>query len=271
MKLRARSMVAVVLCVCAAAGCGSETSSDDKTCSPGATQSCTCNGSDTGAQVCAASGEGWGACDCSAGTGGSSASGGSSAAGGSGGSSAGGSGGSGGTAGGDSGISGDPCPTEPMVFDCSGQCGGPSVIGCTDETCHFGLPLNITDADKYVARTAPGPFSKECPCFEDFPDLFECCQGKYGPMYRLHALQATQGYRLKVGKPWYVGFATGGDGTGSPTACGEPPSSPFVFEKGCVVGGVGNYFLISGETNPPARNIVLEPTKGNCQPSDYWE
>lgn len=104
--MRFRSFLAWVPVAVLFAACGSDESDGDAagktTCAAGATQACTCNGNDTGVQVCAADGKSWGACNCG-GSGGSG--GGSGGAGGSG--NAGGSGGTGNADGGSGGVAGN--------------------------------------------------------------------------------------------------------------------------------------------------------------------
>lgn len=268
--MRFRSVLAWVPVVVLFAACGSDDSEGDgtggkTTCAPGATQACTCNGSDTGAQVCAADGKSWGACDCgSAGSGGSGGASGDASTGGSGGAmggtgatgGAGGSSGSAGDSGPDGSANSDPCPTEPVDVDCSSDCGGPAAT-CTDTpppSCEGLLWVdNENKKEKYVLRTASPPHA-ERPA---------CCPGHYGGYVAVFTLPGGSAYKLTVGKPWIVSYWEDG------SYCAP-------LHKGCVVseGSADGHFIIAtDDPNADVRNIVIEALPGfpTCAASDYWQ
>lgn len=67
--LKASYLIALLGVLFVVGGCpgGDDDDTGGDACPPGETQTCTCDGGESGSQVCAPGGGGWGACDCGTG------------------------------------------------------------------------------------------------------------------------------------------------------------------------------------------------------------
>jgi hypothetical protein len=271
--------------------CGSSESDPpggSSTCASGATQSCTCNGSDVGVQLCTSSGDGWGACQCngSGGTGSVGASGGTGGSGGStggsggtnvgGASSSGGSGPDGGAGSGptDAGVDADytpgpdddPCPLEPIDINCSTSCGPRDAI-CDLLECNTAsnpLQVLITKAEQLMIPLG-GPFIIRLPAKPKGPCV-GCNLPSDPSLLQAHAsISFTQetgfGYALiaNVGLPWRISPGGGVSGnlpvnctSGGHGQCQWRDNFPFTF----------SFYTL--DANAPARNAVISISSKDC-------
>ena len=212
----------------AAFSCGGSSNVTPSGCTQGATQSCVGPAQCPGAQTCNPNGS-WSACDCgSAGSGGTAGSaagggagtstaGGATTAGGAGlGGSAGASAGTGGgVQGGDGGMAGslgeggsianDPCPTGPILVNCSDSC-GPKSPECDTSVCssETELPKGSWAPGDVVIRT-PSDVSTHCKCtrtdepWKDAPVV-------WGFAVKLNDIPNDNvAHHISVSPPWYIG------------------------------------------------------------------
>jgi hypothetical protein len=268
--MRFRSVLAWVPVAMLFVACGSDESEGDgtggkTTCAAGATQACTCSGSDTGVQVCAADGKSWGACACggSGGSGGGSGgAAGSGNAGGSGGVGGGSGGGTGGSAGADSGTNWQdaPCPVngQPIYFGAYMDC----TEACPIFNAQVGVSCEIATCTQAPALAPQGVGKGQMPMLVRLPSkpgIDPACVSACGPNNTVFGVGVTAGFtnsplKVTVPAPWKVRL--------TPATNGMPQYYCFDGTEAaeCAVSndGLVTVVFLTNDPNAPAVNALIE-------------
>lgn len=265
--MRFRSVLAWVPVAALFLACGSDDSDGDAqgktTCAAGATQACTCNGSDTGVQMCAADGKSWGACSCGA-SGGTGGTGGDAATGGGSGGNTGGASGAG--AGGNGGADGsstwqdEPCPVngQPIYFGAYMDC----TDACPILNTQVGVSCESASCTTPVFMGAQGVEPKHLPLavrLPSKPGVDPACVSACGANNTVFGIGVYAGYantplRVSVPPPWKVRLTA----TISPKPEYYCSNGSEAAECAVSTDGYLEIAFITTDPNAPAVNALIE-------------
>ena len=161
--------------------------------------------------------------------------------------------------------SSDPCPSDPIAFNCASTCGAGTLGDCTLVSCN---PDRIGN-DKYLAHvTLPAVLrTPEKPGVDPMCTMSCEDRGSQGPpsdkAHRAYAMAVVVDgfppdlFRVRVDPPWWIER----NGLDTPTFCPLPSSSAGddqIAQK-CLIAVKGFDVLIwTDDPNAPARNIYIE-------------